>query len=220
MTESNSSKSPSMYERFRAAAQINVDNWRDPEHDLDAIRLANPAERQAIEQFLIARGIGHYIDAEALALLDTPSAQQALLDAFRLGSTEIRAAVARVAPHLIPNDEQLSELLQRVDECDAYKGLDLTLQQIESMHPPKIIEAMLYRIVRDPGVVAVHFAAMLLYLNGKAASAFDWEQRPFYLRFNAGDEVDRRQAFIELCDQLGHASHPYCQTWPTLSKEG
>lgn len=220
MNKNGASERQSMLERFRGAARIHAGNWRDPEHDLEAIRLATPEERQAIEQFLIARGINHYIDVEALALIDSPDAHRALLDAFHNGSTEVRAAVARVAPNLIPDDEQLAELLQRVDECDAYKGLDLTLQQIESTHPRLIIEAMLHRIVRDPGVVAVHYAALLLYLNGKATSAFDWDLRPFLLRFNAGDDADRRQAFIELCDQLGYTSAPYCKAWPTQNQEG
>ena len=218
--ETRSSSRESMYDRFRASAHLHAGNWRDPEHDLEAIRLANLEERTAIEQFLIARGIQHFIDAEALALLDTPTAQQALLQAFHSGSPELRAAIVRVAPQLISNDEQLTELLQRVDECDAYKGLDLTLQQLEANHPPSIVEAMLRRIVRDPGVVAVHYAALLLYLFDKASSPFDWEKRPFFLRFNAGDEADRRQAFVELCEQLGYAFAPFCDVWPTEYKEG
>lgn len=219
MNPSDGTNRQSMLDRFRAAARIDADNWRDPAHDLEAIRLATLEERRAIEQFLIARGINHYIDVEALAFIDSPDAHRALLDAFHNGSTEVRAAVARVAPQLIPDNEQLSELLRRIDQCDAFKGLDLTLQQIEVTHPPSIIEAMLHRIVREPGVVAVHYAAMLLYVHGQATSAFDWELRPFFLRFNEGDDADRRQAFIELCDRLGRASAPYCEAWPTQDND-
>lgn len=207
-----------MFDRFLAAARIDPDHWRDPAHDLEAIRLATPEERRAIEQFLIARGVKHYIDVEALALIDSPDAHRALLDAFKNGSTEVRAAVAQVAPNLIPENELFLELLQRVDECNVYEGLDITLQQIEAKHPPAIIEAMLHRIVRNPGVVAVHYTALLLYLHGQAKNAFDWEERPFFLRFNRGDDADRRQAFIELCDRLGRASAPYCEAWPTQDK--
>ncbi|HMP78052.1 MAG TPA: hypothetical protein PKD54_01245, partial [Pirellulaceae bacterium] len=199
----------SMFERFRRAAQIDADNWRDPQHDLEAIRLASPDERVAIERFLLGRGVRHYIDAEALALLDTPSARQALADAFHHGTTELRAAVASVAPHVIPSDKQLAELVQRVGECDAYQGLSLTLTQIETMHPPEVIDAMLRRMVRDPGVAAVHFAGLLLYLHGHADEPFDWELRPFLLRFNPGDDSDRREAFAELCRRIGADPAPY-----------
>ncbi|HMO12870.1 MAG TPA: hypothetical protein PKD64_03580 [Pirellulaceae bacterium] len=214
MNSSEPSESESMYERFRRSARIDADNWRDPQHDLEAIQLATSAERQQIEQFLLGQGIRHFIDVEALALLDTPQARHALLRAFRNGKTEIRAAVARVAPHLIAEDEQATELLDRIAVCDAYEGLSLTLTQIESMHPPDVIRAMLQRIVRDPGVVAVHFAAMLLYLHGLATEPFEWDQRPFFLRFNPGDDTDRRDAIQELCRKIGVSETDYLREWP------
>jgi hypothetical protein len=203
MTSDAEPARPSMYERFCRAAAIGPDNWRDPEHDLEAIRLATPDEKRAIEQFLLRQGICHFIDAQALALIDTPAARQALLAAFRDGPLEIRAAVAHVAPELVAEGEKLAELLQRIETCDAYAGLDLTLDQIERTHPPQVVAAMLKRIERDPGVAAVHFAALLLYLHGHAASAFDWDQRPFFLRFNPGDEIDRQQAIDELYQRIG-----------------
>jgi len=63
-----------MADRFIRAAAIDADNWRDPQHDLEAIQLANQEERSAIENFLIRRGIQHFIDAEAPRTLDTPAA--------------------------------------------------------------------------------------------------------------------------------------------------
>ncbi len=203
-----------MYERFLRSAQIDSNNWRDPQHDLEAIELATADERRAIEQFLIMRGVEHFIDAEALALLDTPRARQVLIETFRKGTTEIRAAVAHVAPQLIEADEQLVELIQRIGECDAYQGLSLTLVQIESTHPPAVIDAMLRRIVTDPGVAAGHFAGLLLYLYGQASERFDWNQRPFLLRFNPGDHHDRRIAFDELCRRIGWESGNYAVLWP------
>lgn len=202
--------SPSnMYDRFVSAANINLNNWRDPEHDLEAIRLASHDERRAIEQFLLARGIRHFIDAEALALLNTPRARAALVEAFNNGSTEIRAAVAYLAPKLIDEQKQIDELVQRIGECDAYQGLSLTLSQIEGTHPPQVMHAMLERIARDPGGAAVHFAAMLFFLHKLADEPFDWNHRPFFLRFNPGNETDRREAFRDLCEKIGHDPQPY-----------
>jgi hypothetical protein len=191
-----------MYDRFRRAAQINADNWRDPEHDLEAIRLGSDAERIAIEGFLLSRGVRHPMDVEALALLNTPATNAALIQAYRQDRPEIRAAVARIAKGLIDEAEQLAELIQRIAECDAYNGLDATLTQIEQTHPPEVIEAMLKRITVDPGVTAVHFAALLFYLFGLSKEPFDWAHRPFFLRFNPGDEVDRRGALVELCQKI------------------
>jgi len=50
--------------------------------------------------------------------------------------------------------------------------------------------------------VAVHFAAMLFYLFGKAKEPFDWEKRPFFLRFNTEDRKERVKVFRELCQKL------------------
>lgn len=203
-----------MYERFVRAAKIDASNWRDPEHDLEAIRLANDEERLAIERFLIARGIQHYIDAEALALLGTDRAKEVLRDAFRSESPAIRAAVARVASELLLDHEKDEELVRRIAQCDAYQGLSLTIDQIIESPSSKAIDAMLIRIVRDPGVAAVNFAGLLLYLHGKADEPFDWDKRPFLLRFNAGDESDRRVAFQELCQQIGWTADNYLSHWP------
>ena len=214
MTDSPDHQHESMFDRFRRAAKIDANTWRDPQHDLDAIRLATPQERSDIEQFLLARGIQHFIDAEALACLDTPRARQALTAAFSSGPTEIRAAVAYLAPQLIEDEVRVAELVGRIDACDAYNALSLTLTQIETTHPPVVIDAMLRRIARDPSVTAAHFTGLLLYLHGHAAEPFDWEQRPFLLRFNPGDEADRRAAFELLCRLIGYDSTAYEHCWP------
>jgi len=201
-----------MYDRFVRAADINLKNWRDPEHDLEAIRLAGAEDRRAIEHFLLARGISHFIDAEALALLaslGSQPARAALVEAFNNGSTEIRAAVAYLVPGLIDKQKRIDELVQRIGECDTYNGLSLTLSQIEDTHPPQVTHAMLQRIASDPGGAAVHFAAMLFFLHKLADEPFDWNHRPFFLRFNPGNVADRREAFLDLCQNIGQDPQPY-----------
>jgi hypothetical protein len=209
MSAAEEPTSESPWQRFLRAAQITADNWRDPQHDWDAIQMASPAERLSIEQYLVSRGVRHAIDVQALAMLGTPGADQALRAAFQSGSAEIRAAVVRFAPQTIEPAAMRSELLQRVAECDAYAGLSLTLEQLEGEYTPELQAAMLTRIARDPGVAAVHFAGLLLYLHGRAESTFDWEQRPFLLRFNPGDVADRRAALAELCGRIGVRPEAY-----------
>jgi len=206
MTTEDQPKSDCYWQRFLRAAEITADNWRDPQHDWAAIRLASPAERVAIEQYLVTRGVRHPVDAEALSMLGTPSADHALREAFRSGSAETRAAVARFAPQVIEVDAAQRELLRRIEECDVYHGLSMTLEQIEAQYSVELLPAMLRRIARDPGVTAVHFAGLLLYLHDQAPTAFDWEQRDFLLRFNPGDEEDRKGALSALCRRLGVSS--------------
>lgn len=194
----------SAYDRFVRASAMDHDAWHDGRgHDLDAIREANADERHRIEQFLLAQGVRHPRDVEALAALHSPAADEALRAAIRSDDPAIRAAVIDHAPQLLTPLERERELVARIDAADAFAGLDATLRQVEDVHPPTVIDAMLRRIARDPGVAAVHFAAMLLYLHGQANEPFDWEQRPFFLRFNEGNPEDHRAAFRALCDRIG-----------------
>lgn len=64
---------------------------------------------------------------------------------------------------------------------------------------------MLHRTGGPP----VHFAAMLMFLHGQAASAFDWDLRPFFLEFNTDDGAKRRALFRDLCTRIGVDPQPY-----------
>ena len=158
---------------------------------------------------MLARGVRHVIDVEALALLGTPSCQRVLLEAFSTGRAEIRAAIAHAIPELIAENERSAELIARIAECDAYDGLGLTLDQIMASPSTEVIDAMLTRIVQDPGTAAVHFAGLLLYLHDQASEPFDWEQRPFLLQFNSTTEPERMQAFRELCARIKRNPETY-----------
>jgi hypothetical protein len=50
---------------------------------------------------------------------------------------------------------------------------------------------------------------MLMYLHGKSDVPFDWALRPFYLRFNTPDRVQREAAFRELCEAIGIDASTY-----------
>lgn len=50
---------------------------------------------------------------------------------------------------------------------------------------------------------------MLMYLHGKADVPFDWEKRPFYLRFNTPDRLQKEMTFRELCEAIGIDAFEY-----------
>ena len=49
----------------------------------------------------------------------------------------------------------------------------------------------------------VHAAALLMYLCGKTDEPFDWNQRPFFLRFASEDNQELRAAWTELRERAG-----------------
>jgi hypothetical protein len=54
-------------------------------------------------------------------------------------------------------------------------------------------------------------AALLFYLHGKAKEPFDWDHRPFFLRFTATDRSEREAVFRELCEAVGVDPRKYVE---------
>lgn len=191
-------------ERFRRSMVIDYEKWHDGiGYDLDALRAASPAERAAIESLLLGHGVADWRDVEALAALDTPQARAALQAAKKSSDSRVRAAVLDYAPGLLTDAERTAALVRLLETAEFFDGLTQALDQVEEFHPPEVVDALFRGALHRKGEVAVHFAAMLTFLHGKAGEAFDWEQRPFFLRFNTPDRAGRETVFRELCARIG-----------------
>ena len=94
-------------------------------------------------------------------------------------------------------------LVEGLETAEFYGGLTQFLAHAETWHPAPVIDALFRGASHREGEIAVHFAAMLMYLHGKADEAFDWAHRPFFLRFHTEDPAEREAAFRELCERVG-----------------
>jgi hypothetical protein len=196
--------------RFKRSMEINYEKWHDGVgYDIEALRQASAPEREAIEKMLLSRNPLDWRDVEALSILHTKSADEALRRAARDPNPEVRMAVARYSPENITNSEHLTSTLQALQTATFYRGLTQTLDQVEVFHPPEVIAELLHGALMREGQVAVHFAAMLFYLHGKGNSAFDMRHRPFFLRFNTEDRSERERVFRELCQVIGVSPEKY-----------
>jgi len=126
-----------------------------------------------------------------------------------LKTGELAQAVSRYAPQLVSGDERISTLVAALEETDFHTGLTQALLEVESFHPPEVIATLLRGVLERNGDHACHFAAMLMFLHGQAKSSFDWEHRPFYLRFNTDDSTEREAMFREICDQISVSYAPH-----------
>ena len=190
-------------DRFGQSMVIDYARWHDGiGYDLDVIRQATPQELSEIEDLLIRRPISDWRDVEALAAIDSPRSRAALVQALRHPDIQIRTAVADYAPQLVSEDQHTALLIAAVERAEFYGGLTRALDQIESFHPRPVIDALFRGLLKRNGETAVHFAAMLMFLHGKASSSFDWNQRPFFLEFNTEDPAERRRQFLELCRRI------------------
>lgn len=196
----------SLLARFEASMHIDYVKWHDGiGYDLSLIPQASPAERQAIEAMLLARDCRDWRDVEALAALGGYSARLALRRALQSDDDAIRMAVLSYAPGLASDDERCACLLRALEQASFGSGLSEALREVETTHPPAVIDALLRGLLAREGDVACHFAAMLYFLHDHASSPFDWSHRPFFLRFNTPDPVARAAAGRELCATLGIA---------------
>lgn len=197
-------------DRFRRSMVIDHEKWHDGiGYDLDALRAASASERAAIESLLVSRPAADWRDVEALAALDTPRAREALRAATKSSDPRVRAAVMDYAPRLQTDAERTAGLVRLLETADIFGGLTQALDQVEKFHPPEVVDALFRGALHRKGELAVHFAAMLTFVHGKAREAFDWEQRPFFLEFHTEDRAKREAVFRELCGKVGVDPSPY-----------
>lgn len=106
-------------------------------------------------------------------------------------------------PELIPEPERIRSLVKILETASLDNGLSQAIDQAEDFHPQPVIDALLRGTLRRSGGAAVNFAGLLMFLHGKAESAFDWDQRPFFLHFATDNRKEREAAFVELCAKIG-----------------
>ena len=190
--------------RFVASMQITYEMWHDGTgYDLEALGDATPGELAALESLLIAHQPRDWRDVEALARIDSPRAREAVAQSLLDPDPKVRREAMRHAAHRADPVQRERLLLDALARCQAFDGLAEAMDEVEQFHPSAAIDALL-RGARDrDGRTAVHFAAMLLYLHGKAPEPFDWAQRSFFLRFATSNRTQRIAALADLCRMIG-----------------
>ena len=203
-------------QRFKSSMVIDYEKWNDGiGYDLEALREAPAEERATLETMLIDRGAVDWRDVEALAALNTSRARKVLKAALRSDDHQVRMAVMRYAPELVSKAKRSVLLVKALESAEFYGGLTEALDEVGEFHPPKVIDALLCDVLAREGEVAVHFAAMLMFIYGKAGEPFDMEQRPFFLTFNTEDQAVREAAFRELCEKIDVIAKKYLRAQPS-----
>jgi hypothetical protein len=202
--------SPDAAARFKESMVMNYERWHDGTgYDIGALSACTPADRAELERVLTAQPAQGWRDIEALAALGTPAAHDRLREALHSGSHELAMAVLRHAPEIPTATERSGALVAALHSAGIYDGLTRALDLVERIHPPDVMAALWRGALERDGETAVHCAAMLMFLHGKAESAFDWKLRPFFLRFHTSDRAERAEVFRELCRQTGARPEPY-----------
>ena len=200
------------FERFMASTDIDYEKWHEGEgYDLDALRALDPDEHFRIEQWLLARAGQDWRDLEGLLALGTPTARAAVVDQLRAGKLEQRLWAARyltddaeaAASDPSFTRDREAAVVAGLESALLYEGLTQALDLAGEVRSDGMIRALWRATQRDASEAAVHAAARLAFLYGKATSDFDWDLRPLFLRFGTPDRAERAAATAELAKLCG-----------------
>ena len=188
------------YQRFLDSMKIGYEQWHDGiGYDLEALAKLPPEEQGQAETLLITNlaGNGDWRDVDALTALSSPGAEAALTVATKHRNPEVRNRAIEILSDKTP--ETAVALEDEIVQAVEHGALDLAQK-----HPtPRIKRAVLDCARLGNPTTRVHAAAMLMYLCGKADEPFDWNHRPFFLRFATENNQELRAAWMELRERTG-----------------
>jgi hypothetical protein len=196
------------YDRFVSSMTITQEMWHDGiGYDVEALDEMNADEVRSLVSRM--RPCGDWRDVEALAAIagmEDAKAADAAKEALRARAGTSDEVALRAAEALrdmgeagVDLEAHVVETLLRMEDNGAFGE---ALEQSEE-YPSERVKLALLKCAKEHPSQGVHCAAMLYYHAGLAKEAFDWDHRPFFLRFNPDDEEDRARAFEELCQKTG-----------------
>jgi hypothetical protein len=200
------------YDRFIASMQMDYMKWHDGTgYDLDALSEVSKNERRELEATLVRQKDDDWRVSEALAAIHSPASMRALEESTKGPNREVRIRAGELLHDLGAIDNLDGVIVEGLRSGALGEGL-AQAERLAAEHPSQAVEeALLHGALCATDDRAVRFAALLFFLHGKAAEPFDWNQRPFFLRFNTQNKEERRVAFDELCHRIGvNGSHISC----------
>ncbi|SRR5258708_26159100 len=202
----NPAPSPA-YQRFLNSLNIGLEEWREGiGYDTKALAEITPEERTAAVDLLRQRlrDRGDWRDVEALAAIGTPEAREAILVAQHHSDFKVRLRAAELLQEAGEDTRIEEQIISALRGADLQSGLSQAIDLAEQ-HPTSRVQQTLRHVAlngRTPEA-RVNCAGMALYLGGQADEAFDWNHRPFFLRFGEEDRAVRLEAYRELCQLIG-----------------
>lgn len=195
------------YERFIASMTITHEMWHDGiGYAIDALSEMNGDELASLVQRM--KACGDWRDVEALAAIaqmDDAKAASSAKTALQSQAKSndkigLRAAQAlgELGEKVDLEDSIVKTLLKMRNDAAFSEALDLS-----EGYPTQRVKTALLKCAKEHQGMGVHCAAMLYFLAGLSKEAFDWNHRPFFLRFGDDDAEDRARAFKELCAKTG-----------------
>ena len=193
------------YQRFLNSMNIDYFKWHDGVgYDLDALRKLSPDEQNKVENVLIERGVKDWRDIEALVEIGSEKALSAVKYALKSDNYEVRITATETLSkkNIISEKEVETVLVETMPLVSILNGQTLTLRLAEEFPTSAVKRVLLWCALHGNDDIRVHAAALIYFLYGIATSSFDWNYRPFYLRFGDKNISNRKLAYDELCNKI------------------
>ena len=194
------------YLKFVSSMEISYDDWHDGVgYDLDSLgKISGPEQAAAVK--LLAEHLDtapDWRDIEALAAIATPDARKAIRETLDTCDIEVRMRAAEELLELGEPADLEGIIIEALRTTDLGSGLSQAIDLAEEHPSPRIQETLLDLSLKGNEDQRIQCAALALYLGGKADEAFDWNHRPFFLRFGDEHRAIQIEAYLELCSRLG-----------------
>jgi len=193
------------YQMFLDSMVMNFDKWHDGiGYDLKALEQLEQQERASIEELLIRnlKHSGDWRDVEALVALGTTSAYIEVDKARFHNNAKVRNYALRIIINTRKTKDTVVKDLVGLEQ-QVVQAVEQGYYQMAEHMPTMQVKKALLKSVReaDDSVIRHNGAALLLYLCGKTSEPYDWDQRPFFLRFSTKNQEELQQAWEELREQ-------------------
>ena len=187
---------------------ITVDEWRDGiGFNIDSLKKLPDSERDTLVKILAERLETNpdWREIESLGAIGTMAAREAIRRAVEHGNRETRLYAAEQLAKMDELESLEGVIIEALRKTTLGSGLSKAIDMAEQHASPRIQETLLDLALNGNEDQRINCAALALYLGGKAKEAFDWNHRPFFLKFGDNDRKVQIDAYKELCRRLGVA---------------
>ena len=194
------------YQQFLDSMIMNFERWHDGiGYDLEALARLGPEERASIEELLIGNleQAGDWRDVHALFALGTESALKAVDKARFHRNTQVRDYALKIILETRNSKDMTKKNIAELEDQVIRAVKRGNFEIAEYMPTMKVKKALLDSTREADSKTRVNAAAFLLYLCGQAEEPFDWNQRPFFLRFAGENPEALQQVWEELRRRTG-----------------
>lgn len=195
------------YQTFLDSMIMDFHKWHDGiGYDLKTLEQMEPQERDSIEDLLIEnlKQAGNWRDVEALVALGTTKAFIEVDKARFHNNAQVRNYALKIIINTRKSKDTTVKDMAGLEQQVIEAVENGHFQMAESMPTLRVKKALLNSVRKSSdSVIRVNGAAFLLYICGKTSKPFDWDQRPFFLRFSRDNPEELQQAWEELRKRTG-----------------